>query len=317
MRWTGRSCATSSDLRSIAKRQHEIDTLGNHAVLSSAADPDRSGTAWLKRRASPRSPCSPSDNRSTCTRTWAHRPTSRGATGSRRSARVAPRGSHPHGDGVGRHAGATPILSPPAAISVWCTTARCPIRIWCASGSSRWESSSRRTTTPRPHAASSSGACARAMISQTAVEARLQRAGWLLHVPHGHRSGAADRARRLCLQARGGGGDRRLRGDRLGVPLAVAPAGHRATRRCSSRSRRRFTHGEFEARAQSSREFDLGTEIRCGISIYFLHQAGGWQRASSASATSKTPMARIRWPADWMPSSRSRSTATSATTSPA
>ncbi len=77
--------------------------------------------------------------------------------------------------------------------------------------------------------------------------ARLQRAGRLLHVSDGHRRRAAHRARCVRLQAGGGGRDRRLRGDRLGVPLARASARRLATRRCSSPSRRRFTRGEYDA----------------------------------------------------------------------
>ena len=101
-------------------------------------------------------------------------------------------------------------------------------------------------------------AAARGRRSGDGGAARFQRARRVLHLPDGHGHRAPHRARRLRLQAGRRRGDRRIRRDRVRVPLAGPFAAHRARRSCSSPSPRKSIDGESEAGVA------LGARLRSG-----------------------------------------------------
>ena len=265
--WTGRNC-----WRRIAARVRRASTRsrrhGNHAVLTSAGRSRRSsrpGSRTTRRR----STCCRWADRSISTRTSARRRISPSATASRRcAARIwwGTRAWRPNRPSRPRMR----IRSRPGRTSAWCTTARCPIRIWCASS---LEPLGIDFETDNDTEAACRFLEWRMREGDDLTDrraARLRRARRLLHVPDGHRQGTAHRARCLRLQAGGGGRDRRLRRHRLGVPLAGASARTFATRRCSSPSRKRSIHGEFEPCRR--REFDLARDDRLRELNRFLHR---------------------------------------------
>ncbi len=91
--------------------------------------------------------------------------------------------------------------------------------------------------------------------------ARLQRARRVLHLPDGHGQRAAHRARRLRLQAGGRRRDRRIRRDRLGVPLVGASAAHLSRRAVRAQAGGDLSMANLRP-VPAGREFDLAREYR-------------------------------------------------------
>ena len=154
-----RTC--SAGCGGIRSQAHEIAAHGNHAVLTTAADPDAADRPGLRAHAPEVAVLSVGQSIDLykdvgAPAEIAARYRFRGADAARMwwATRAWPPSR--------RSRRRTRIRSPRAAIFAWCTTARCPIRIWCASAWSRSASNSRPTTTPRPLAASSNGGCAKA-----------------------------------------------------------------------------------------------------------------------------------------------------------
>ena len=169
----------------LPRRACAAATAASHAVLDHGAPTPTRCEHWLTAALRRRSCCCRRAAASSSTRTSARRPRSPSAIDFDELT-----GTHVVGHTrMATESAVTPaarIRSPPARISAWCTTARCRTRTWCAASSSRWASASRPTTTPRPPAASSSGACARATTLDAAMRAGLRGARWLLHLPDRH-----------------------------------------------------------------------------------------------------------------------------------
>ena len=133
---------------------------------------------------------------------------------------------------------------------------------------------------------------------EAALQQRLRGARRLLHLPDGHRRQAGAGARPLRLQAGGGGRDRRLRRDRLGVPLAGAPARRQARARSSSPRPRRCTYGRAVSTPCDS-HFDLAHQPLRELN-QFLHgelpasDARSVERRATRTARTTSPSASMR-----------------------
>ena len=156
------------------------------------------------------------------------------------------------------------IRLPPAKTSAWCTTARCRIPTACAASSSRWASASRPTTTPRPPAASSNGACARATPRRPRGQGFAELDGfYTLLMGTGERAARWSAIRLPASRRRRR--DRRLRGDLFGIPLARAPARRR------QREALRAAAGADLLMASAERSSISTGDSRCASSISYLH----------------------------------------------